>query len=340
MGNPEHLAKLKDVRMWNEWRHSHPHIRPNILGMSFKGMKLPGANLRDLTLPRADFQGANLIDADLRGSDLRKANLAGAWLSRANFTNANFSRAIFANAYLAQTTMIRSNLSYSDLTGADLEGAVLLGTNLRGSILTGCRVYGISAWDVELLEAVQSNLIITPRVGKHPLIEVDNLEIAQFIYLLLNNEKIRDVIDTIGRKAVLILGRFTQARKAVLDTIRDALRRRGYLPILFDFEKPTTRDLQETIVTLAGLSRFIIADISDPKSIPQELATIVPHLPSVPVHPLLQAGHKPWALFEHIQRYGWVLPVKVYENRSSLLAELEQSVITLAETKASAQAVK
>jgi hypothetical protein len=31
------------------------------------------------------------------------------------------------------------------------------------------------------------------------------LEVAQFIYLLLHNEKIREVIDTIGKKGVLIL---------------------------------------------------------------------------------------------------------------------------------------
>ena len=100
--------------------------------------------------------------------------------------------------------------------------------------------------------------MITPE--DESAIHVDNLEVAQFVYLLLNNDKIRDVIDTIGKKAVLILGRFTTDRKAVLDAIREALRNSGYLPILFDFEKPGTRDTHETIVTLAGMVRFIIAD--------------------------------------------------------------------------------
>jgi hypothetical protein len=52
---------------------------------------------------------------------------------------------------------------------------------------------------------------------EEPIITVDNIEVAQFIYLMLHNEKIRDVIDTITSKAVLILGRFTGERKAVLD---------------------------------------------------------------------------------------------------------------------------
>ena len=148
------------------------------------------------------------------------------------------------------------------------------------------------------------------------------------------------MIDIIGKKAVLILGRFTPERKAVLDAIREALRRFGYLPILFDFEKPSTRDTQETITTLAGMARFIIADITDPKSIPQELASIVPNLPSVPVQPLLQTGNEPWGMYDHIKRYHWVLPVVLYENQEALLTELEPKVIVPAEAKAKEQTRK
>jgi hypothetical protein len=83
-------------------------------------------------------------------------------------------------------------------------------------------------------------------------ITVDNLEMAQFLFLLLNNQKIREVIDTITSKAVLILGRFTRSRKSVLDAIRDALRRQNHLPILFDFESPSSRDLTETITPWPG----------------------------------------------------------------------------------------
>jgi hypothetical protein len=58
-----------------------------------------------------------------------------------------------------------------------------------------------------------------------PLVTVDDLEVAQFVYLMLHNEKIRSVIDTITSKVVLILGRFTLDRKTVLERLRTELRR-------------------------------------------------------------------------------------------------------------------
>lgn len=147
-----------------------------------------------------------------------------------------------------------------------------------------CSVHGISVWDVKLKGAIQSNLVITPR--GESVIQVDNLEVAQFIYLLLNNERIRHVIDTITSKVVLILGRFTPERKVVLDAIREKLRERDYLPVLFDFEKPESKDLTGTVSTLANMARFIIADLTDPSSVPHELATVVPST-VVPVQPIL-----------------------------------------------------
>jgi len=148
-------------------------------------------------------------------------------------------------------------------------------------------VYGVSVWDVRPRGAIQSNLVITP-YGQSA-IEVDNLEVAQFIYLLLKNERIRNVIDTITSKVVLILGRFTDERKVVLDAIRDELRKRDYLPVLFDFQKPESRDLTGTVSTLANMARFIIADLTDPSSVPHELATVVPST-IVPVQTILLNG--------------------------------------------------
>jgi hypothetical protein len=193
-------------------------------------------------------------------------------------------------------------------------------------------VFGISVWDVNLKGAIQSNLVITP--PRQSIVQVDNLEVAQFIYLILNNSKIREVIDTITSKVVLIVGRFTSERKALLDAVREELRKRNYLPVLFDFQKPDSRSFTETVSTLAHMARFVIADLTDPRSIPQELMRIIPHLPSVPVMPLFLASQQEYGMFTDFRSYPWVLEPYCYATEQALLAELDRMVIAPAEAKA------
>ena len=44
---------------------------------------------------------------------------------------------------------------------------------------------------------------------------------------------------------------------------------------MFDFVKPDSKDTIETLTTLARLAHFVIADITNPISIPGELMSIV-----------------------------------------------------------------
>jgi uncharacterized protein YjbI with pentapeptide repeats len=196
--------------------------------------------------------------------DLRRVNLQRANLSRANLIEANL---IEANLYGANLNT--ANLIEAYLNGANLRATLLLRTRLEGANLSGCSVYGISVWDIHLEGAIQSNLrIMRP---DEPSIQVDNLEVAQFVYLLLNNEKIRNVIDAIGKKGVLLLGRFTGGRMAILEKLRNELRNRGFVPMVFNFDKPETKDFIETVRLLTGLSHFVIADITNPGSASLEL---------------------------------------------------------------------
>ena len=116
-----------------------------------------------------------------------------------------------------------------------------------------------------------------------------NQRIAHFVFLLLHNEKIRDVIDTIGKRGVLPLGRFTEGRIAVLERLRDKLREVGYVPMVFNFDKPETKDFTETVRLLANLSHFVIVDITNPRSTPLELQAAVPDY-MVPFAPSFRRG--------------------------------------------------
>ena len=302
MANDEHVALLKQgVAAWNAWRDKNPNIRPD----------LSGADLIE-----ANLIGANLSGANLSGADLRAANLDGA-----NLIEAHLSGGHLRGAYLGG----------ADLGEADLQAAVLIGTDFSAADLTGSRIHGVSAWGLKLEGSRQQNLIITR--ADEPEITVDNIEVAQFIYLMLHNQKIRDVIDTITSKAVLILGRFTDERKAVLDALREELRKRNYLPILFDFDKPTSQTTDETITLLARMARFIIADVSDAKAVLQELRAIVPDLPSVPVQPVIAATQEEPGMFDFYRNFRSFLPVHHYASQDQLLADLGEKVIRPAELK-------
>lgn len=138
----------------------------------------------------------------------------------------------------------------------------------------------MSAWDLVLDRVKQRDFVVRyesqdgSRDGQNERIIVDDLETAQFLYFMLRNKNLRKMIDTVTRQNVLILGRFTRERKDVLDKLRDELRKRNFVPMIFDFEKSKTRDLTETVSSLAHFSRFVIAAISDANSIPQELGGI------------------------------------------------------------------
>ncbi|GAC1389720.1 MAG: hypothetical protein NVS4B11_20670 [Ktedonobacteraceae bacterium] len=80
-------------------------------------------------------------------------------------------------------------------------------------------------------------------------------------------------------------------------------------------------------MTLAGLSCFIIADLTNPKSCPLELQATVPNY-MIPFVPLIQEGEQPFSMFQDIQKkYNWVLDMLVYDTPSNLVKGLEKAVV-------------
>jgi Pentapeptide repeats (8 copies) len=278
---------------------------------------LGGANARAAILRVADLGGADLGGANLNGMNLVGADLNGVNLSRAFLQEANLWGANLVEANLYRAHLVGANLWGADFSGAHLVGANLVGADLSRADLRGADLRGADLRWARLLNAVLVNT---------------NLMGADWLSHL---RRIRLGSKTAGAKAVLILGRFTADRKAVLDALREELRKRDYLPILFDFEVPTTRDITETVSLLARMARFVIADLTDPSSIPKELEAIVPHL-AVPVQPLLEGASRPYAMFKDYWKYDWVLPVHRYEGLEELLAVLAERVIAPAEAKVKA----
>jgi uncharacterized protein YjbI with pentapeptide repeats len=356
MACPQQLEILKQgVAVWNQWRIDDKSTQIDLRdaelpvakldGVDFSNAFLANANLRRANLKEANFANSHLLETDLGEANLSKtnftqaavfnsnlhdanladANFEQARLTSSNFSGANLRRANLKNADLSWTSLVKANLQRANLCGADLSYSNLVETKFNKANLSDCSIYGISAWGVRLYKTKQNGLRITP--DKEPALYVDNLEVAQFVYLLLNNKNIRQVITTIGQKAILILGRFIPERKEILDSIAEALRQRGYLPIIFDFESSQERDFTETIKILAGLSLFVIADMTNPKSNPLELQATVPDY-MIPFLPLIQEGENPFSMFVDLQqKYSWILPILKYDTKESLLAGIDEAII-------------
>lgn len=301
-------------------------------GAKFVDATLEDAHFMQAHLPYADFTGANLTGARFYGACLDEANLnghqefVGAWFEDASLKKALLSRSNLSGANLRGTNLLHANLNGTSLNAADLREARLVGTNIEGADFESALVHGASIWSLVGVPKRQGNLVISS--PDEAQVTVDDLEVAQFIYLLLNREKLRNVIETITSRAVLILGRFTPERKAFLDALAKEVRKHHLLPIIFDFERATTRDFTETIKVLAGMSVFVIADISNPSSAPLELQATVPDY-QIPFVPIIQKGERPFAMFRDLKgKYDWVLqPVITYSSLDKLTEGFKKGIL-------------
>jgi uncharacterized protein YjbI with pentapeptide repeats len=329
-------AILQEVAPGNVPTAGSDWDKQNLSQVDLSGADLRGAVLDGAVLVEADLAGADLRDASLVGCVLTGAKLMGARAEGVNLMAATLRWADLTDTVMPDSMLRLANLDQAvargtDLRRADLFYASLVGADLREADLRGAFVYGISAWDIDLTDAQQNDMVITKATD--PPVAVDDLLVAQFLHTLIRNRTIRSMIDTITTKVVVILGRFTPRRKQFLDTIRTELRQRGYVPIIFDFERPASRDFGETVVTLAHLARFIVADLTEPASVPKELEAIVPDL-AVPVVPLLEEGNDPYAMFLDYWKYDWVLPVLKYSRVEDVSAFVESGIVRRAERKA------
>ena len=343
--------------------------RRDLSGADFSETNLTNANLYRADLADAKFHGsrlvrANLAQANLRGvkgdsanfncADLGEALLAGARLREMKFLSdgsntatlewadlrdADMRGAIMRGANLKGADFRCTNLDGADLRKADLDFAVLAGASLRGATLDGASVHRVFVRNIVVDEETSQrnlkadwNMWLT-RPGWLGVKEdrVDDLRVAHFTSLLQQQAAVAHLINAGSTSVILLLGRFTPARKRILDKLADALRERGKTPIVFDFPGPDRRELTDTVRFIAGLAQFVVVDLTAPSSVPLELQAVIPEA-MVPVVPIVQSGSKVFAMFEDLQRrYSWVLRPVHYKNQKQLLRYVDDAIIGRAE---------
>lgn len=281
----------------------------NFLRADLSGSDLAGAQLESCQLKHADFTGANLSGANLEGASAREADfsrlvapganfevttLRGARFRGAALAGCRFHRAYLREADLREADLSQAWLRFATLDGARCDGAVfahadmchatLVKVNLSGADLREVNVFGISAWDITVDAGTRQELIVgrSQDAGSVPL-RAHDLRTAQLLALMLDGDGVRKVFDAVNSKLVLILGSFAPDDKAVLDALRQALTARGYVPVLFDFDRPAQRDYAETVITLAGMSRFVVADFSNAREVRAEVLAVRGQYRRVPI---------------------------------------------------------
>ncbi len=335
-------ADLRGADFYRAWLVETDFRGARLEGAIFGEATLGGAKFNKCDIQNANFMKAHLFEADFKEANLGGTNFYGAFLEKAILKNQMLKGVCLESAHLKEALLTGTDLSCANLRGADFQGAdlrraILCNADMQGSRLVetkvegadfrGALIHGISVWNVRIdNKTKQTDLIITQQ--DEPEITVDNLEMAQFIYLLLSSPKIGEAIETLGKKGVLIIGRFTPERKKILHAIRDELRRKyGFLPIMFDFKPLSTEPTIKTLSTLAHISRFVIADLTEAKSVLQELEKIVPALPSVPIQLLLHKSADMPPMSDVWGLRSSVLDPYRYSTKQKLLKDLSSEVI-------------
>ncbi|MFZ0160571.1 MAG: pentapeptide repeat-containing protein [Kineosporiaceae bacterium] len=296
-------AIRRGVDFWAQWQQENPggsqFAKPNWYDCPDpSGAQIKGHN-------RINFDGYTLKNAAIYDAFAEGIGIRDAIIDGCRFEEGDFSRADFSN-----TCFVGTHFNKTILTDSCFDGASFINCNLNRVNLTGARfclkeitetvVYGISAWDLRTCEAMQQSKLVIERTydlysdlverGQIP-VTVDNIELAQFIHYLSDHKKMRDTINILNARGVLLLGRFRDGGLDRLYRIRDWLLTKNYTPMIFDFGRPDSLDLTETVVTMAGLSRLVLADLSG-GSVPQEL------------HAILGAFEKPVIAFSEQDPYA------------------------------------
>jgi hypothetical protein len=327
---------LRGVNLWGRF----------LYGLDLSNCRLDDAelvrtDLRDVNLSKSSLNGAsltlsNLADAICIGTEFRQATLTGAYLGGASlrgccFHNANLSSATLTHADLSGATLVDTSLESARLDrtvlantvfrNCELNHASFLDARLEGTRILDCSASYVNAKRIHIgKNVVQRNLTLgnkmSPVYGGLFLskIRTDDLRVASFIGELEKPDALSHLINAGTDYLVLILGRFSRGSREVLDTVQKNCWSRGRIPLVFDFEGPRQRRLVDAVRVFACMAEFVIADLTNPKSVPLELDAIVPQL-AIPVVPLIKDGQVPFAMFADLRhKYPWVLPAFSYRT--------------------------
>jgi hypothetical protein len=81
------------------------------------------------------------------------------------------------------------------------------------------------------------------------------------------------------------------------------------------------------VALLAGLSCFVVADLTNPSSTPLEAMLVAPQI-RVPFATIIKKGEDPFGMFLELQaKYKWLLPTRTYSSVRALTRQMKTLVV-------------
>lgn len=287
-------------------------VQPSFISANLRNINLHGAFLGRVSLQRCILDEASIEKTRFYQCSFDQLSFHQAQLSNLDFSNHNFYRASFSD-----TVWENVKVDNCEFVDANFNRASFNNCSFRS-----CDITGVSTWNISYDEATKFSSLFAGGF------QLDSLEVAQFINLLQDNKKFRNVIDTVTTKVVLILGRFGEETKPILDAISLEIKRIGLLPVIFDFEKSENRNFIETVMLVAHMAYFVIADFTDAKIVIQEVTEIVKNI-AVPFAPILRsdADFEPITLSDLRVNHRSLLDTFIYNDQTHLIKNLKNEVI-------------
>lgn len=356
--HPRAVPDLRRVILAGRWLRGFNLARAKLDQAILARTDLAGVHLERASLREADLEYANLSSVHALGADLTGARLRGATLRQgdfrkticldetrfvhANLREADFSGAKMAEAELSQADLTKTRFDGADLTRASLSDAILVETSFLGAKLRNANVGGAFIRRVQTDDktdqqslGVDVHVVWERRSGEIiEFTEADDIRLAQFHDVIEEHGSVANLISAGSKRVVLILGRFLPRRKRVLNRLADALRNRGKVPVIYDFPGPEDREMSDTVRFIAGMSQFIVVDMTKASSVPLELQATIPDL-MVPVLPIIESGHTVFSMFSDLQRrYSWIQPTVSYKDADQLVRYVDEAILDRADEAA------
>ena len=364
--HPSIVPDLRGLWMTGGFLRGFDLTRARLDGADFErtdiaGVRFERASLKDANVRYANLSGVRADRSDLSGADFRGATLAHGRFTRAtclpgtsalgtsfvhaNLREADFTGAVMREARLSDADLTQTMLDRADLQGALLNDAILDRTSLVGARLGGAHIFGTFVRGVKVDKTTEQDglfldvHVVWERAGRPrrtrrssglemvEFVEVDDIQLAQFHNIVDEWGAVGRLLAATTQRVVLILGRFRPRRKRVLQALADALRNRGKIAVIFDFPSPADREISDTVRFIAGMSQFIVVDMTDASSVPLELQATIPEL-MVPVLPIVQSGRPIFSMFSDLQRrYSWIQPPVSYDSAQQLVEHVDEAII-------------